>query len=118
LFASARAIATRCCWTPESWLGRMDALAQPNRFKRSQRAFVPVRGSRARVDQRQLDVGQRVGTGQQIEVLKDEADAPVANFCEAVVIEPTHILTCKLVDTGRRLVQATDHVHQGRLARP
>ena len=72
---SARAIATRCCWPPESSAGRcVQPVAQPDRGE-DRRSH--ARSAGAGQPQRQRDVlldGQR---GEQVERLEDEAD-PVA----------------------------------------
>ena len=74
---SARAMATRCCWPPESWLGCVVARARrgPPAPARSRRARVPLARRHAGVEQRQLDVLERAGARQQVELLEHEADA-------------------------------------------
>ena len=45
LLMSARAIATRCCWPPESWLGWWSArLLEPHGRQHFHRALVPLGG--------------------------------------------------------------------------
>jgi hypothetical protein len=56
----ARAIATRCCWPPDSSPGRvMFPACQPDLGQRGARRMA-AGGRLAAVDQRQLDVLQRV----------------------------------------------------------
>ena len=75
-FTSARAIATRCCWPPESWLGRWSLAArEADRAQRRARALALLGGRHAAVDQRQLDVLERARAREQVEALEDEADA-------------------------------------------
>ena len=87
---SDRAMATRCCCPPESWLGWCSSRpARPDRAQRLQRA----RSRRSRADvigveQRQLDVLGGAGARQQVELLEDEPDlagfgSPPARRCRA-----------------------------------
>ncbi len=56
-FMSARAIDTRCCWPPESWLGPvLEALAEAERGEQRLGARAPLGGRHAGVDRRHLDV--------------------------------------------------------------
>ena len=66
----------------------VEAVAEPDAGERLH-APGPARSSRrsAGVDQRQLDVAQRGQRGQQVELLEDEADAPVADLGELVLVE-------------------------------
>ena len=61
LFTSARAMATRCCWPPESWFGWWSrALGEPDARERLASRARAARGARsARVEERQLDVLER-----------------------------------------------------------
>ncbi len=75
-------------------------------------------GSRdPRVDQGQLDVAQRRGPREQVEGLKDEPDLLVADAGQLDVIEARHLTAVEHVRARGRRVEATDQVHQGRLAR-
>ena len=71
----ARAIATRCCWPPESspgvWCSRP---AQPDALQRlqGQRRDAPAR--HAAIDQRQLDIFDGGRAWQQVEALEYEAE--------------------------------------------
>ena len=71
----------------------------------------------AGVDQRQLDVVQRVGARQQIERLEDEADLLVAHPRELAVVHRRHELAVQPVLAVVGRIEAADHVHQRRLAR-
>ena len=84
---SARAMATRWRWPPESSLGRwLHAVAQLHHLQRLARALQPLLLGDAGVDQRQLDVVQRGGARQQVEGLEDEADLAVADRGQLVVV--------------------------------
>ena len=57
---------------------------------RSDPALVPV-------DQREFHVLQGGGPGQQVEALEHEADLPVPNGREGVIVEPGHLLSIQQV---------------------
>ena len=72
---SARAMATRCCCPPESSAGVWSAHgSRPTRSSErsaaSRRCFLRL----AAIEQRQLDIFQRGGAGQQVEALEHEAE--------------------------------------------
>ncbi len=77
---TARAMATRCCWPPEScdgmWRARwpifIRSRASPARFLRSPAGHVGV------IEQRQLDILRHIQFVDQIEALEDEADGALA----------------------------------------
>ena len=80
---SARAIATRCCWPPESWLGWWSSRPASPTISRQRRACSSRSFAECavrRVDQRQLDVLERRGARQQVERLEDEPDLAVADL--------------------------------------
>ena len=58
-------------------------------------------GRHARVQQRQGDVVERAGAGEQVEVLEDEADLAVAHRRQFVAGEPRDLLPAEPV-VGRR----------------
>ena len=93
---SARAIATRCCWPPDSWFGIVVvALAEADGLQRLHRALVPLGGlhlAAAVVEQRQLDVVERRRAREQVEALEHEPDLPVADHRELVLRHPRHVL--------------------------
>ena len=119
---SARASATRCCCPPESWLGVLcSAVRQADAGQHLAAAVVSfLRGQRRgrAVKQRQHDILQRAGAGQQIEVLEHEADAPAADVGQLRFGQMRHVAALKDVLAAGRPVEAADDVHQGRLARP
>jgi hypothetical protein len=74
-------------------------------------------GQAAAVEQRQLDVLQGGRAGQQVEVLEDEADAPVAHQCPLVGGEGGDLLAGQQIAAAGRAVEAAEGVHQRRFAR-
>src|SRR4029453_1328644 len=80
---SARAIATRCCWPPESWLGVFRSRSASPSGPSARRARAPPPGAPRRpavgVEQGQRHVLERAGAGQEIEALEDEADPLAAD---------------------------------------
>ena len=78
-----------------------------------------MRSSRgdAGVDQRQFDVVQRGGAGQQIEGLEDESDFLVADAGQFVVVQFADQLAVQPVVALAGRVEAADQVHQRRFAR-
>ena len=77
---SARAMATRCCWPPESWLGWWSARsARPTAARRARARVLRSRAVSAGVEQGQLDVLERGRARQQVELLEDESDLGVAD---------------------------------------
>jgi hypothetical protein len=64
------------------------------------------------VDERELDIVERGGAGEEVEGLEDEADFFIADAGELVVIELGDIVTVEPVAALRRGVEAADEVHQ------
>ena len=82
----ARAIATRCCWPPDSSPGRWPARSpSPTRSSRRAPGRGPRRRPASRSGRRDVLLGGQVG--QQVEALEHEAD-PVAAQPGAVVLVP------------------------------
>ena len=77
LGASARAIATRCCWPPDMWRGSASARSrEPHAIEQLERPAVRVRARQAlHPAQRAGDVLFRRQMAEQIEVLEHHADA-------------------------------------------
>src|SRR5579864_1363855 len=71
-----------------------------------------------RVDERHLDVVERAGPRYQVEVLKDETDLAIADLGQLVVAELRDVGPVEHVAPGGRHVQASDDVHERRLAGP
>ena len=90
---SARAIATRCCWPPESCEGWWSARsARPTSASRASARCRRSSSGQLAVEQRQLDVLDGGGAREQIEVLEDEADAAVADRRQRVARELRNLL--------------------------
>src|SRR5688572_2022520 len=77
-----------------------------------------VAGGSIAVAQRQLDVGERAHAGHQVELLEKEADLRVPDVRERVVVELRDVVALQHVAAGRRDVEASQDVHERRLARP
>src|SRR5215471_5181501 len=74
--ASALATATRCCWPPESWLGRcFERCAMLTRSS----ASPALRLRHAAVRERQLHVLVHRQVADQVEALEDEPDLAIAD---------------------------------------
>ena len=73
---SARAIATRCCWPPESWLGYLSACSgMRTRVEVLHRHLLGLRlGHAARAHRRQRAVLQDGEVREQVELLEHHAD--------------------------------------------
>ena len=84
----ARAMATRCCWPPESCEGRWSRRPpEADALERDARPLAPLAPREPRVDERQLDVLEGARAGEQVEALEDEADGPVAHLRELAAAE-------------------------------
>ena len=64
------------------------------------------------VCQRQHDVFDNRQARQQVEALKDKADAQGADFGELVIIELGHVEALQVIIACRRFVQAAQDVHE------
>ena len=115
--ARARATATRCCWPPESWLGRClarwrhaDAL---ERFVHEGFAF--ARGHPA-IGQRQLDVLVNGQVADEIEALENEADLAIADAGALREGEVRDLTALERVAAVRWRVEQAEDREQGRLS--
>src|SRR3954465_6333127 len=122
---SARAIATRCCCPPEScagwWWARSASptpRGKPTPLQHLDRSFPPFSLVNPGVEERQLDVLHRLRARQQVEVLEDEADVPVAHRGELARAHFGDRPAVEAVFAAAGAVQATDQVHEGGLAGP
>ena len=88
-------------------------IAQAHLLQGPLRAFATLFRGHSGVDERQLDVMQRVGARQQVERLEDEADFLVADTRQLVVAQIAHLLAVQPVLAARRGIEAADQVHQG-----
>ena len=115
---SARAIATRCCWPPDSSVGSW-SMRSPSPSRSSAALARAARSLRddALVEQRSRDVVEGARARQEVVGLEDEADRPASEPREAVVIEVADRRAGERVRAGGRPVQAADDVHHRGLAR-
>ena len=113
---SARAMATRCCWPPESSAGRCvrrsrRPTASTSVSSQPSSAFVPASISGSRMFSRADE------DRDQVEGLEDEAELVAAQRGEALVVEVRELLAVDDDRAGGRPVQAGEQVHERRLAR-
>ena len=102
--------------------GELVGLVHHARFHADGRQRALARSTRssagdAGVNQRQFDVVQRGGAGQQVESLEDEADFFVADARQFVVVQFADQLAVQPVVALAGRVEAADQVHQRGLAR-
>ena len=113
----ARAIATRCCWPPDSsagvWCSRP---ARPTRCRACTAVSRRSRRGHAAVDERQFDVLDRRGAGEQIVALEHEAEVVAPEQRALIAGQPGDIDAVETVAAGGRPVEAADDVHGGGLA--
>ena len=117
--ASARAMATRCCWPPESCDGWWSMRDSRPTFSSSFRARSAPRG-RAQprgVQQRQLHVLQGAGARQQVEVLEHEADLPVPQPGPLVARHLDDLFALQPIAAAAGVIEAAERVHERRLSR-
>ncbi len=95
----------------------LHAVGEADASERVRGLYPSILCPETRVDQRQLDIIERRGAGQQVEGLKDEADLLVSDAGELVVVEVGHPMAVEPVLPGGRAVEAADQIHQGGLAR-
>ena len=112
---SARAIATRCCWPPESSDGRW--------VRRSSSPTVSISvsthawsTSRPAIVSGSVTFSSAVSTGQQVEGLEDEADLLPAQLGQALVVEVRDLDAVDLHGARRGPVEPGEAVHERRLA--
>jgi hypothetical protein len=90
---------------------------QADTFEQMGRPAQRIGIRRAREPQRQQHVLQHRQARQQMEALEHETDAPVAQFARGFIVERLHVDAVEDVATAVGLVEAAEHVEQGRLAR-
>ena len=90
-------------------------ICEPDQVQRLHGTLGPL-GGVARVDQGHLDVVERRRTRNQVEALEDEADPPVADQRQLVVVQVGDVDAVEDVGALGGLVEAADQVHQRRLA--
>src|SRR5262245_57980148 len=85
--------------------------------QRLQRSRPSFGGGRVCVQQRQLDILDGAGAGEQVELLKDEPDLLAPDISQLVALESADADAIERVGTGRRYVEAPEDVHQRGLPR-
>ena len=109
---------TRCCWPPDSWLGRLVELGpQAHPFQGSPGPLVALPGGDVGVDQGHLHVFHQVQLGQQVVLLENEAQHLVSDPGQFVLVHPAHIPAVEPIGAGGGHIQAADDVHAGGFAR-
>src|ERR1039457_4884232 len=113
----ARAIATRCCFPPDIWLGWWSRRSPSPPRGRAAPARLSLARPQPRIEQRQLHVLHGGRSRKQVEVLEDEAEGLVTLSRERIAIERRDLLPCEEIVTPARAVEAPDDVHERRLPR-
>ena len=115
---SARAIATRCCSPPDSWLGQWsDAVFEPNECQHLGRPVAALPSRHPGIHEREGDVLERRAARKQIVALKDEAEVAASEIGPRIGMEAARFLAGKAVGPRARLIKKTEQVHQGGFAR-
>ena len=97
--------------------GPVMRLVETDVHQRLPGARAPVARGNAGIDHRQFGVLQRRGAGQQIVLLKDEAELGSTQTSEIVGIQRRGVDAVEKVLSRRRAVEAADDVHERRLPR-
>ena len=96
----------------------VDPPAQPHQLQGGQRPLAPLAGRDAGVDEGQLDVGLGRRPLDEVEALEDEAQVPVADPGQLVVVELRHVGAADEVAARRRCVEAAEDVEHRALPAP
>jgi hypothetical protein len=116
--ARARAIATRCCWPPDSSAGKWrHARGQADAAERRLDAALALGGVEAAVAQRHVHVVEQVQVGDQVEALEDEAELFVAQLAARVVVQALDVHAVEHVLAAAESLQQAGDVEEGGLAR-
>ncbi len=116
---SARAMATRWIWPPESWLercGQCDFL-QPRHAQRARRPGVRAPARHTRIDERKHHVADDGGPREQVEGLEHEADSVPSDVGELIVIQLGHVLALEEILAAGRGIKRPEQMHQCRFSR-
>lgn len=94
-----------------------DSIGQADHIERLDRPRSPLNGFHALIEQRYLDVLHDRQLADEIEGLEYEADLAAADLADLVVLELGDIVTVEQIRASRGLIQTTQDVHEGALAR-
>jgi hypothetical protein len=98
--------------------GMVRAVGKADLVKERQGAAPALGRRHTGIEQRQLDIVQGGRSGQQIKALKDKAEFVAADGGPLARTEAADLDPVQPVPTGSRRVEATQQVHECRLARP
>src|SRR5205085_4550608 len=87
------------------------AIGEADAGERAPRALVLLGEWQRPVEERQLDVLERGRARQQVEGLKDEADAAVADLGTRVAVERRDLDAGEAIAAARRPIEAAEDVH-------
>ena len=115
---SARAIATRLLLAAGE-LARpvVGTVGEADLVERGQRPPPALAGSTPAYTSGSSTLRQRGQVGEQVELLEHEADVPVADLGELVLVEVGDVVAGQQEPAGGGDVEAAEDVHQRRLAR-
>ena len=117
-FISARAMLTRCCWPPESWLGWCCSRSPSPRSRSRSLACASRCGFRhAAVHGGNFRVLDGAQIGHQVVALEDETEGIAPQCRQRIAVEAGDVDAADAIGADRRLVETADDVHQRGLAR-
>src|SRR2546430_4277785 len=93
------------------------ALGEPDHVEPLARAGAPLARSQPRVEDRELDVFEGAGPGEDVDRLEDEPDLAVADPREPITREAGDVLAVDEVAAGRRRIQTAENAHEAGLPR-
>src|SRR6266566_4110552 len=109
----ARAMATRCCWPPDSSEGRCRARSpEAHVGQRAERALLPFDGGHPEGDEGCLDVLLGGQGGDEVEGLEDEADRGGADPGQLAFPQPGQILAAEYDRARSRPVERAEDLQQ------
>src|SRR5579859_3257717 len=94
----------------------VETIAQADRLEGGGGPLAPFAGSDTGIGERELDVGQRGGPGDQVEALKHETDLAVADAGKSGLVELADVDAVDPVPAPAWHVETADDVHHRRLA--
>ena len=99
-------------------LGRLVAelIAKAHHFQCNLGPFMAFGAGHSRIHQRHFHIFQQRELGQEVILLKDEAQHFVADLRQLVLVHLSHILSVQQIGAGSGDIQASDDIHTGGLA--